>query len=311
MPDLLALGECMVELFSEEPLAEAPAFVKTFGGDTCNVLVAAARLGASTGFITRVGDDPFAPFLRQSWQAEGIDVSQARVVEGFNGLYLISLLPGGEREFVYYRRGSAASTMQPTDLDEQVIAAARVLHISGISQAISPSCRATVLAAAQMAQRHGVQVAFDPNLRLRLWSLAEAQEALAELLPFVDIMLPSAPDEAASLIGEGDPARIAAYFLEAGVPLVAVKCGAAGVLVAQGKERTWVPAYVPEEVRDTSGAGDVFDGAFLYGLLTGITSARAARLGVVAAGLKLRGRGAIAGQPHREEILLHIEADDV
>lgn len=310
MPDLLALGECMVELFSEEPLAEAPAFVKTFGGDTCNVLVAAARLGTSTGFITRVGEDPFGPFLKQSWQAEGIDVSQARSVDGFNGLYLISLLPGGEREFVYYRQGSAASTLQPTDLDEQFIAAARVLHLSGISQAISPSCRATVLAAAQMARRHGVRLAFDPNLRLRLWPLAEAQDALAEVLPYVDIMVPSAPEESASLIGEGDPARVADHFLAAGVPLVAVKCGAAGVLVAHGEERTWVAAHVPDQVRDTSGAGDVFDGAFLHGLLSGMTPARAARLGVVAAGLKLRSRGAIAGQPRRDEILLHLEADN-
>jgi len=83
-----------------------------------------------------------------------------------------------------------------------------------------------------------------------------------------------------------------------------------GVLVAQGSDRIAVAAHVPEQVRDTSGAGDVFDGAFLHGLIAGLTPARAARLGVVAAGLKLRGRGAIASQARREEILLHIEADD-
>lgn len=310
MPDLLALGECMVELFSEEPLAEAPAFVKTFGGDTCNVLVAAARMGTTTGYITRVGDDPFGPFLRQSWQREGIDISQVRVVDGYNGLYLISLLPGGEREFVYYRQGSAASTLQPEDLDEPAIAAAKVLHVSGISQAVSPTSRATVLAAAQMAHRHGVRVSYDPNLRQRLWSLAEAQAALAELLPYIRIALPSAPDESALLIGERDPERVAAYFLAAGAELVAVKCGSDGVLVAQGGESTAVAAHVPDQVRDTSGAGDVFDGAFLHGLIAGMSPARAARLGVVAAGLKVRGRGAIASQPRREEVLHHIEVED-
>jgi len=310
MPDLLALGECMVELFSEEPLADAPSFVKTFGGDTCNVLVAASRLGTSTGYITRVGDDPFGPFLRQSWQAEGIDVSQARPVAGFNGLYLISLLPGGEREFVYYRQGSAASTLQPADLDEQAIAAAKILHVSGISQAISPTCRAAVLAAAEMAHRYGVRVSFDPNLRLRLWSLAEAQAALAELLPHVDIALPSAPEESDALIGEREPERVAAYFLAAGAAVVAVKCGGEGVLVAQGNDLTRVAAHVPEQVSDTSGAGDVFDGAFLHGLIAGMSPQRAARLGVVAAGLKVRGRGAIASQPQREEILVHLEVDD-
>jgi 2-dehydro-3-deoxygluconokinase len=300
----------MVELFSEEPLAEAPAFIKTFGGDTCNVLVAAARLGTSTGYITRLGDDPFGPFLRQAWQDEGIDTSQARVVPGFNGLYLISLLPGGEREFVYYRQGSAASTLRPADLDEQAIAAATILHVSGISQAISPSCRATVLTAAQIAHRHGVLVSFDPNLRPRLWSLGEAQAALAELLPYVDIALPSAPDEAALLIGEGDPEAVAAYFLSAGARLVVVKCGSAGVLVAEADHQVAVAAHVPEQVRDTSGAGDVFDGALLHGLIAGMPAAQAARLGVVAAGLKVRGRGAIASQPRREEIYRYIEAGD-
>lgn len=310
-PALLALGECMVELFSDEPIAEAPAFVKTFGGDTCNVLVAASRLGSRTGYLTRVADDPFGPFLLNAWQAEGIDVSQVRTVEGFNGLYLISLLPGGEREFVYYRKGSAASTMQPEDLDEQAIARARILHLSGITQAISPSARATALAATQLAKRHGVKVSFDPNVRPRLWSLEEARAAMDELLPYVDILLPSAPDESRLLLDEGDPERVADHYRAAGVALVVVKCGGEGVLIAQGDERTRVAAHVPEQVRDTSGAGDVFNGAFLHGLLEGMPPARAARFGVVAAGLKVRGRGAIASQPRREEILVHIDVEGV
>ena len=136
MPDIISLGECMVELHSEEPIARAGSFHKAYGGDALNTLVAAARLGAGTGFVTRVGDDPFAPFLLEAWRAEGIDVSHARLVEGFNGLYFISLLPGGEREFTYYRHGSAASTMTPADLDPAYIGGARVLHVSGISQAI-------------------------------------------------------------------------------------------------------------------------------------------------------------------------------
>src|SRR3972149_1098464 len=127
MPDIISLGECMVELHSEEPIARADSFHKAYGGDTLNTLVAAPRLGPGTGFVTRVGDDPFAPFLLEAWRAEGIDVSHARLVEGFNGLYLISLLPGGEREFTYYRNGSAASTMTPADLDPSYLGGARGL----------------------------------------------------------------------------------------------------------------------------------------------------------------------------------------
>jgi sugar/nucleoside kinase (ribokinase family) len=133
---------------------------------------------------------------------------------------------------------------------------------------------------------------------------------MAELLPYVDVAFPSAPEESALLIGEREPERVAEHFLQRGVALVVVKCGGEGVLLANDRTTTRVPAHIPEIVRDTSGAGDVFDGAFLHGLISGMAPAEAARLGVVAAGLKVRGRGAIASQPRREEILAIIEASD-
>src|SRR5579859_1405923 len=101
MPDLLAFGECMVEMFADEPLAEARIFTKTFGGDSCNAAVAAARLGTSTGYLTRVGDDPFGPFLLNAWRRHGLDTSHCRLVPGFNGVYFIALTPEGERQFTY------------------------------------------------------------------------------------------------------------------------------------------------------------------------------------------------------------------
>ncbi|MCX6020240.1 MAG: PfkB family carbohydrate kinase, partial [Chloroflexi bacterium] len=132
MPDMLALGECMVELFCDGPISAAPVFHKSFGGDTLNTLAAAARLGASTGYLTRVGDDPFGSYLLDAWAAEGIATERAHRVPGFNGLYFISLLEGGEREFTYYRAGSAASTMTPGDFPPAAFAGARLLHVSGI-----------------------------------------------------------------------------------------------------------------------------------------------------------------------------------
>ena len=302
MPDIVSLGESMVELFSEEPIARAGSFHKAFGGDAMNMLVAAARLGASTGFITRVGDDPFAPFLLESWRAEGIDVSHARLVEGFNAVYFIALLAGGEREFTYYRRGSAASTMTPADLDPAYIGGARVLHVSGISQAISPSCRETVLAAVRLARDQGVRVSYDPNLRRKLWpSLAEARAALQEVLPFVDIVLPSAPEEMTDLLDVDSVEEGIERLWAAGVGTVAVKLGKEGCLLGYDGRLIAVPPFVPEAVVDATGAGDAFDGAFLHGLVGGLSLEEAARLAVVCAGLSLRSRGAIGGLPYREE----------
>lgn len=305
MPELLALGECMVELFCDGPIAEAASFTKSFGGDTLNTLVAAARLGASTGYLTRVGDDPFASYLLGAWEREGVDTRYVRRVPGANGLYFISLLEGGEREFTYYRAGSAASTMTPEDFPPAVFADARLLHVSGISQAISASARATVLAAVQHAHAAGVAVSFDPNLRLRLWpSVAEARAAFDEVLPYVTIALPSAPDELRLLLDVETAEAGIARLLDRGVRVVAVKTGSTGAVVASREQPAPVLApSLPVPVLDTTGAGDAFNGAFLYGLLTGMTPAAAAALGVVTAGLKVRGRGAIASLPAREETL--------
>jgi 2-dehydro-3-deoxygluconokinase len=301
-PDIISLGESMVEFFSEEPIARAGSFEKACGGDTLNTLVAAARLGARTGFVTRVGDDPFAPFLLEAWRAEGIDVSHADLVEGFNGIYFISLLPGGEREFTYYRRGSAASTMTPADLDPTYIGGARVLHVSGISQAISASCRETVLAAVRLARERGVLVSYDPNLRRKLWpSLAEARAAMQEVLPFADVVLPSAPEEMTELLDARTIEEGVERLWAAGVGTVAAKLGEKGCLLGYEGRVIAIPPYVADSVVDATGAGDAFDGAFLHGLVSGLSPEEAARLAVVCAGLSLRKRGAIGGLPFREE----------
>jgi len=301
-PDIISLGECMVELFSQEPIARAASFHKAFGGDTLNTLVASARLGASTGYITCVGDDPFAPFLLEGWRAEGIDVSHARLVEGFNAVYFISLLAGGEREFTYYRSGSAASTMTPADLDAAYIGQARVLHVSGISQAISPSCRETVLAAVRLARERGVLVSYDPNLRRKLWpSLDDARAAMQEVLPFADIVLPSAPEEMTDLLDVQTTEEGIERLWAAGVSTAAVKLGAKGCLLGHDGRVVAIPPFVPEAVVDATGAGDAFDGAFLHGLVSGLSPEEAARLAVVCAGLSLRSRGAIGGLPYHEE----------
>ncbi len=303
VPDLLAIGECMVELFASESLATATTLTKTFGGDACNVLVAASRLGTATGYITRVGNDPFGSFLLNAWRSEGIDVSTIAQVDRTNGVYFISLLPGGEREFTYYRAGSAASTLAASDIAETYVASAKFVHISGITQAISPSSRQAAQHGAEMAHRHGVRVSFDPNLRVRLWSVEEARQAMEDILPFTAVALPSVPEESFALIGLRDASEVAGWYHQRGVDVVAVKQGSAGVLVSEQGRMTEVPAFTPAHIVDTSGAGDVFDGSFLHGLIAGMSPVEAARLGVVAAGLKVRGRGAIASQAHKEEIL--------
>lgn len=300
--DIIAIGECMIEMFCEGSLAEATTFTKTFAGDTMNMLIAASRLGSKTGYITHVGNDPFKPFLLRSWADAGIDLTCVTSLDRPNGLYFISLLPGGEREFTYYRAGSAASCLHPDDIDPSYIARAKIVYASGISQAISVSSRAAVLKAFQVAHDGGVTVAYDPNLRLRLWSLDDAKAALEEVLPYVETLLPSAPDETARLFGSEDADAVIRTLWGRGVKTVVVKQGAAGVLVGAASTIQAVPAYRPGPVVDTAGAGDAFNGGFLHGLASGLSSVDAARLGTVIAGLKVRGRGAIYSLPTNDEV---------
>jgi 2-dehydro-3-deoxygluconokinase len=306
MPDLVSIGECMIEFSCEGPMGRARAFQRSFGGDTLNLLVAAGRLGCSGGFITRVGSDPFGPGLLECWRAEGIDLTHAPLVPGFNGIYFISLLEGGEREFTYYRAGSAASHLGPDDIDPDYIAAAKAVHASGITQALAPSCRAAVKRAFEIAKRAEVMTSFDPNLRLKLWDLESARAALEEVLPLVDIILPSAPRETGELIGIEDPERAAAYFHQRGVKIAVMKMGRRGALVSDGESVRPIPAHRSPFVVDTTGAGDAFAGGFLAGLCMGYDAMSAASIGAVVSGLKVRGRGAVSSLPQRAQVRKHL-----
>jgi 2-dehydro-3-deoxygluconokinase len=302
MLDIVSIGECMVEFFCDGPMGQARSFQRSFGGDTLNLLAAASRLGRRCGYITRVGNDPFGPGLLDAWRSEGIDLTHAPLVSGYNGIYFISLLAGGEREFTYYRAGSAASALGPDDIDPQYIASARVVHSSGITQALSESCRAAVKRAFEAARQAGVMTSFDPNLRLKLWPIEQARDALAEVLPLVDVVMPAAPEETEQLIGVGDPEQAARHFHDQGVKIAVIKMGSKGCVVSDGGAMRWMPARRAPLVEDTTGAGDAFNGGFLTGLCMGYDAASSASIGAAVAGLKVRGRGAVASLPRMQQV---------
>ena len=311
--DLISIGECMVELYGEQAIEEEPLLRCTVGGDALNVAVAAARIGGRTGFITRVGEDIFAPLLLGRWSAEGVDLSAVKIVAGFNGLYVITVQPDGERSFTYYRRGDAAATLEPADIPADYLARARMVHISGITQAISPSARAAVRRVLELCAALGVPVSYDPNFRPALWTPAEARRELEATLCRVTVALPSASVTDEALWGTMDAEAIARYCLEAGCKVVAVKMGEEGCVVADANVCEHVPAVTGITVRDTTGAGDAFDGAFLLALVRGSDVIEAARLGNLVAAIKCCGRGALGNLPDADMVrrLWREKYDDV
>src|SRR4051812_39340656 len=145
--DIVALGEAMVEFNQTRP--GEPQYLQGFGGDTSNAAIAAARAGARVAYLTRLGQDSFGDELRALWQREGVDTSGIeRDACAPTGIYFVTHGPKGH-EFSYRRAGSAASLMTPKWLPKEIVRGARILHVSGISLAISHSARDTVFAAIQ------------------------------------------------------------------------------------------------------------------------------------------------------------------
>ncbi|MCX5544819.1 sugar kinase [Paraburkholderia sp. CNPSo 3076] len=297
-PQVLAYGEAMVEF--NQASKDRPEYLQGFGGDTSNFAIAAARQGTRTGFVSAVGDDHFGRLLTDLWTREGVDTATVRVdATAPTGVYFVSHGPGGHA-FDYLRKGSAASRYTPRDLPLDIIAAARVLHLSGISVAISDSACDAALAAVEHARANGVRVSFDTNLRLKLWPLARARAVMNEVLRLTDICLPSW-DDVAVLTGLDDRDAILDYLLARGACAVALKLGKDGAYVATPDERRVVPGHVVAAV-DATGAGDCFGGAFVARLAAGDDPFAAARYANAAAALSTLGFGAVAPIPYREDV---------
>lgn len=292
----------MLELSCEGDLRNARNFSRSFGGDTLNTAVAATRLGSSVSYLTRIGQDAFAPALQEMILKEGVNMGPSRPAKGTTGVYFVSVDTEGERDFVYYRKDSAASFLGPDDINLEFIKSAKIIFASGISLAISDSARKAVVKAFKLAREAGILTAFDPNYREALWQSEERSiDAMNEILPLVDILLPSFPEDTASIINFNKPEQVVDYFLFKGVKLVAVKAGAQGCYLGYKREVQHIPA-MPIRAVDTTGAGDAFNGGFLHGLANEESLLNCAKLGVTTAGLKVLNRGSAAAMPAREAV---------
>jgi 2-dehydro-3-deoxygluconokinase len=270
--DLAGLGETMILFLAQQPgpLREASTFSRHVAGAESNVAVGMCRLGGSAGFISRVGDDEFGRLIQMRLRGEGVDVAQVRVDGSApTGIIIRERREVGPVDVLYYRRGSAASRMTPDDLDADYIAQAAYLVLSGITPALSESCRATVFAAAEIGRACGTTVVVDPNMRFKLWSREEARGVIRDLVGHADVVLPGM-DEAELLTGESDPRHAATALLALGPKLVIVKLGDQGALALSADGFLESPAVQIPRVVDPVGAGDAFAAGYLAGQVRGL-----------------------------------------
>ncbi|MBU9737757.1 sugar kinase [Diplocloster agilis] len=270
MPELITLGETMVCFTPEnnEPLQYAHTFEKRIAGAESNVAIAAARLGHSSGWISKLGNDPFGSYIKNTIRGEGVDVSGVRIhSQNPTGLMFKQICDSCESVITYYRQNSAASTLTPSDLNPEYFRGCRIFHTTGINSAISQSAHETVKAAIQTAKAAGCMVSFDPNVRLKLCTRQKIRGLLLEIIRYSDILLLGL-DEAEILFDTREPEEIFLRVFGLGVRFIGLKMGDQGAYAADPETSFFCPTFPARKV-DSIGAGDAFNAGFLTGLLEG------------------------------------------
>lgn len=304
--DVITLGETMVSFAANEPgaLDAAASFTKIVAGAETNVGVGLARLGLKVAWVSRLGSDSFASFIRRSLEAEGIDCSAvATDTTRPTGFMLKSrALEGQDPVVEYFRRGSAASALSLADFDEARFLAARHLHVTGITPALSPSCAELVEHSMKTMRAAGRSVSFDPNLRPRLWPSREAMaEHLNRLAGLADWVLPGIA-EGRTLTGLETPEDIAAFYLALGARAVIIKLGAEGAYWRTADASGRVSGFKVTTIVDTVGAGDAFAAGVISGRLQGLDWPTAVARGNWVGAQVIQVVGDMDGLPRRADL---------
>uniref|UniRef100_M4EHL4 fructokinase n=1 Tax=Brassica campestris TaxID=3711 RepID=M4EHL4_BRACM len=251
-------------------LAEAPAFKKAPGGAPANVAVGVSRLGGSSAFVGKVGDDEFGKMLAEILKLNNVDNSGMRFDhKARTALAFVTLRADGEREFLFFRHPSADMLLTESELDKNLIQKAKIFHYGSISLIKEP-CRSTHLAAMKIAKAAGSLLSYDPNLRLPLWPSEEA--ARKEIMSIWDLadVIKISEDEITFLTGGDDPYSdevVLQKLFHPNLKLLVVSEGPNGCRYYTKEFKGRVGGVKVKAVH-TTGAGD----AFVSGLLNSLAS---------------------------------------
>ncbi len=317
--DVTALGELLVD-FTQNGKSEQGnlLFEANPGGAPANVLAMLKKLGRSCAFIGKVGADSFGTMLADTVSAAGIDISGLkRDPEIPTTLALVHTLPGGDRDFSFYRKPGADIRLSPEDLEKELLTGCRIFHFGSLSLTDEP-CRSATAEAVKTAKEAGALISFDPNLRPPLWRTEEsAKEQIRWGLARCDI-LKIADNELLFMTGETDFDRGAAILRRQypNIRLLNVTAGADGSYSYCGAKRVYEHACSLGGVIETTGAGDTFCACVLNFVLENSEGQDAAdltayseeqlhrmlRFANTAAYLVTTKKGAIRSMPERETV---------
>ncbi len=304
--DVITFGEAMMMLVADQPgpLEQAMLFHKRTAGAETNVAIGLARLGLKVGWASRLGSDSMGRYLLDTMRKEGIDCSHVvcdasqRTGMQFKG----RVTDGSDPPVEYHRKGSAASLMQPGDIDEAWLRGARHLHGTGVFPAISANCYQVARRTMEIMKDAGGTISFDPNLRPSLWASTEAMREGVNALAFLADWVFPGLEEGRLLTGLESPQDIARFYRNRGAAIVVVKLGAAGAYFDAAGQSGYVAGFPVEQVIDTVGAGDGFAAGVISALLEGKSLRAAVERGAWIGARAVQVLGDTEGLPTRQEL---------
>src|SRR5436190_6340060 len=309
--EIVTIGETMVLLYGEDttaPLRFGERLKLDFAGADSNFAIAMSRLGYRSAWISRLGDEPLGELALDAIAREGVDVSGViRDPTRNTGLYLKHHDATGVTRVQYYRRGSAASNLQPDDLSPDHFRDARLVHVNGMTFALSESCARTMHRAVELALSSGAMVSLDLNLRLQLWSIESAREALGPVIQKTTAIF-GTEEEFLEYFGvsDVDEALMAAAAL--GPRIAVAKRGPDGAVALIEGQRFAHGGYRSPAVIDVVGAGDGFDAGFLASYLRGLSPYERLRRANLCGACAVATPGDFEGYPTLDEMERRLES---
>ncbi|KAJ3694921.1 hypothetical protein LUZ60_000298 [Juncus effusus] len=313
-PSVVCFGELLIDFvptINGVSLSEAPAFKKAPGGAPANVAVGISRLGGSSAFIGKVGEDEFGYMLAEILKENKVNINGLRFDYGARtALAFVTLKNDGEREFMFYRNPSADMLLKEEELDLNLITKAKIFHYGSISLITEPS-RSAHVAAAKAAKNEGVLLSYDPNLRLPLWPSPDAaRDGIFSIWNLADIIKIS--EEEISFLTQGeDPYddEVVWKLFHPNLKLLLVTEGPDGCRYYSKGFKGRVEGIKVSPV-DTTGAGD----AFVAGILSQLASnssllkdeeklREALKFANACGAITVTERGAIPSLPTRQAVL--------
>lgn len=300
---VFTLGDALITFNPSEtgPLRYVPAFTRKVGGAELNFAIGCARLGLHTKWASRLGGDEFGRVIYNFARGEGVDMEYVKFVENYpTSLNFKEIREDGSGKTFYYRYQSPILTLEPEDMTEDLFADIDLIHLTGVFLAIDPKNLAIAKRVLAIAKDKGIKVSFDPNIRLKLWTLEQANAVYQEIFPSVDILL-TGLDEIDMIIGDSAESALEKFAADFNIEQLVIKDGGNGAKLY--RDETW---YTKEAFKvtpiDTVGAGDGFDAGYVYAMLHGYSPEEALKFANGVGALVTTVSGDNEGLPYLEEV---------